>query len=115
MLTLTREQGQCIYVGRRLSLNDLEGTCDYRIDFDAVDHRIASRRIDVTIISEDDVVKHTLTPDDPDLDFAADCRLAFLSSHEYLDGQTIKAVARVGIKAPRYIRISRDNARGGPL
>jgi len=110
MLTLTREQGQSVYIGKWLSVSDLEGTCDYRIDFDVVDHRIASRRVEVTIVSRFDVEQHTLTEAQPDLDFAPDMRLAFLKSHEFLkDGQSF-AVAKIGIRAPRDMKITRDDA-----
>ena len=110
MLTLTREQGQSVYIGKWLSVSNLEGTCDYRIDFDAVDHRVASRRVEITIVSRFDVEQHTLTTAEPDLDFAPDMRIAFLNSHEYLkDGET-RAVAKVGIRAPREMKITRDDA-----
>jgi sRNA-binding carbon storage regulator CsrA len=111
MLALTREQGQSIYVGRRLSLSDLDGTCDYRIDIDVVDHRIASRRIELTIIGRFDVERHTLTPAQPDLDFAPDCRVALLRTYEYLDDGVTNAVAKIGLQAPREMKIIRDNAR----
>ena len=110
MLTLTREVGDSLYLGKALRAADLEGTCDYRIDFDVVDHRVGHRRIEVVVNSRHDIQRHVLTPTQPDLDFAPDIRLAFLTSHEYIrDGKT-QAVARIGVRAPRSVTIIRDNA-----
>lgn len=110
MLTLTRDQGQSIYLGTRLSLSDLDGTCDYRIDFDVVDHRVATRRIEVTIIGRHLIERFTLTPQNPDLDFAPNIRLAMLNTLEFMrDGKPAYS-ARIGIKAPRDVQIIRDDA-----
>ena len=110
MLTLTREQGQSVYLGRHLSLSDLDSTFDYRLDFDVVDHRVAHRRIEVTIISRYDVERHVLTPQQPDLDFGDKCRIALLGTHEFIRDGKCEAAARIGLGAPRDIRIIRDNA-----
>lgn len=111
MLTLTREQGESIYLGRRLHLPDPDGTCDFRIDFDVVDHRVGHRRIEVAILApEADIQYHTLTTEQPDVDFATELRLAFLRTYEYCKDDVMTPVARIGIRAPRYITIMRDNA-----
>jgi hypothetical protein len=110
MLTLTREKGESIYLGRRLLMSDPDGSCDYRIDFEVVDHHIGSRRIEVLIVTRDGIERHTLTPAQPDLDFGPDIRLAFLKSHEYCKNGVMTSVARVGIRAPNSISILRDNA-----
>ena len=110
MLTLTREEGQCIYLGRKLWFPDPESTYDYRIDFDVVDHRVGYRRIEVLVDSRIDIQRHTLTPSQSDLDFGPEMRLAFLKTHEYCKEGVMTPVARIGIRAPRNVSILRDNA-----
>jgi len=109
MLTLEREAGQTIFLGTRLYMSDLPGTCDYQIDFDVVDHRVGRRRIEVLISDRTDIARHVLTPEQPDLDFAPGLRLAWLSSREYMRGDECTAIAKVGIKAPRNVKILRDD------
>ena len=110
MLTLTREEGQTIFLGRKLSLSDLDGSCDFRVDINAIDNRVGRQRVQLTISDRFDIGQHVLTPAQPDLDFAPDIRLAFLSAHEFLrDGRSHPA-ARIGIQAPRDVRIVRDDA-----
>lgn len=110
MLKLSREQGQTIYLGERLCQHDLERTFDYRIDCDEVDHRIGSRRVEVTLIDRFDIQKRTLTEAEPDWDFAPGCRLALLKTYEYLKGEASRSIASLGLRAPRQFKIIRDDA-----
>lgn len=110
MLTLNREAGQTIYIGKALAMSDLPGTCEYQIDIDAVDNRIASRHMMVTISGPDRVVQLRACPKWPDIDFAEGMRVSLLQTHEYLgEGGASIPVARVGINAPREMHILRDD------
>lgn len=110
MLILNREAGQTIFIGKSLSMSDLPGTCEYQIDIDRVDHRVANRHMVVTISGPEKIVKVRACQKWPDIDFAPGHRVSLLGTHEYMGpDQKSVHVARVGINAPRQSHIIRDD------
>jgi sRNA-binding carbon storage regulator CsrA len=115
MLKLTREEGQIIYLGKNLSANNLEGSYDYRIDFTDVDHRVGRRRAEIVICDLNEIRAFTMTPEQPDIDFAPDMRIALLNTHEYMRGKVCASVASIGIRAPRDVTILRCDVNAQPM
>lgn len=111
MLTLSREEGQTIYLGERLHKDDMSGTCDVQIDFARIDHRVGHRCIEVIVASHKDVTKHILTPRQNEVVIAPGILFALLGTHEYMNNGAMRSVARIGLRAPRSIRIMRDNLK----